>query len=91
VGDLQWARASYNSIRGRISSHWTQTANSFLLKVSIPANTTATVFIPAKPGALTTEGGKPASASKGVNFLRHDNGRAVFAVGSGDYEFSVAD
>jgi len=90
VGDLQWARATYDSIRGRISSSWVQSGNSFSMRVKIPANSTATVFVPAKADTLVRESGKPARESEGVKFLRHEAGRAVFAIGSGDYEFVTA-
>jgi alpha-L-rhamnosidase len=48
VGEITFVKASYNSIRGQIISDWKRTDNSFILKVTIPANTTATVFIPAR-------------------------------------------
>lgn len=47
-GKLTWAKASYNSIRGLIISDWKIEKNLFKLNVSIPANTTATVFLPAE-------------------------------------------
>jgi alpha-L-rhamnosidase len=34
-----------------------------------------------------TESGKPASQSRGVKFLREENGCAVFEIGSGIYDF----
>jgi hypothetical protein len=89
VGDLKWARASYDSVRGRISSHWEREGGAFNLKVSIPANTTATVFVPAQPGAVVHESGKPAAESAEVKFVRQEKDRAVFKVGAGDYRFSL--
>jgi hypothetical protein len=87
VGDITWTRAQFNSIRGKIVSDWKREGDKFALKVSIPANTTATVFVPAKTSAGVTESGKPASSSRGVKFLRDENGCAVFEIGSGDYDF----
>jgi hypothetical protein len=80
VGDVTWAKASYNSIRGKIRSDWKRDASKFTLAVSIPANTTATVYVPAKSAAAVTKTG-------GATFLRMENGRAVFAIESGDYTF----
>lgn len=77
VGDLTWAKASYDSVRGAIVSDWRRENGKFLLNVMIPANTTATVFVP----------GKAARASEGATLLREEDGRTVFAVGSGEYEF----
>jgi hypothetical protein len=87
VGDLTWARASYDSIRGKITSDWKRAGGKFTLNVTIPANTTATVFIPAASAETVTEGGKPAAQSGGVKFLRMENDRAVFEIESGAYTF----
>ena len=53
----------------------------------IPANTTATVFVPAKDAAGVTESGQPANLAAGVKFLRQQANAAVFVVGSGTYRF----
>jgi hypothetical protein len=87
VGDLTWAKASYDSIRGGIVSDWKRDGDKFTLNVTIPANTTATVFVPAKSPAQVMESGKPAKQSTGVKFLRQENDRAVYTIGSGDYTF----
>jgi hypothetical protein len=87
VGDLTWVRADYDSVRGRITSRWRRTDSEFTLGVSIPANTTATVCVPAKDAGSVTEGGLPAGKNPDVHFLRLAEGCAVFAVGSGTYTF----
>jgi hypothetical protein len=87
VGDLKWAKAGYQSIRGEIVSDWKNDAGKFTLGVTIPPNTTATVYVPAKWAEAVTESGRPASQSDGVKFLRLDEGCAVFAVESGKYQF----
>jgi hypothetical protein len=88
IGDLTWAKASYDSIRGKIVSDWKRDGDKFTLKVVIPANTTATVFVPAKSANDVKESGKSADRSKGVGFLRQEKDRAVFAIESGSYEFT---
>ena len=87
VGDLKWAKASYDSIRGTIVSHWHRDGEKFTLRVSIPANTTATVALPARGDGPVTESGRLAAGSPGVKFLRQEKDRAVFAVESGEYKF----
>jgi hypothetical protein len=87
VGDLTWVKASYDSIRGKIVSSWKRDGDKFALNVTIPANTTATVFVPAKSTESVTEAGRSAPLSNGVTFLRMENDRAVFAIGSGQYVF----
>src|ERR1017187_8555237 len=88
VGDLTWSKAGYNSIRGPIRSEWHKSAGKFDLRVTIPANTTATVYLPAKDVKSVTESGKPAEQAKGVKYLRQENDRTIFQVGSGDYLFA---
>lgn len=86
---ITWTRGHYDSIHGRIASDWKWEGDRFTWKVSIPANTTATVYVPAKDAAAVSESGKPVSEAKGVTFVRMDTGRAVMTVGSGDYEFQA--
>jgi alpha-L-rhamnosidase len=45
-GELEWARASYQSVRGRIVSSWRRQEGEFALEVEIPANVFATVVMP---------------------------------------------
>lgn len=80
VGDLAWAKASYQSLRGEIEVEWRRKNGEFKLAVEIPANTTAEVFVP----ALSIESVKAPRTAKS---LRLENGRAVFAIGSGHHEF----
>jgi hypothetical protein len=89
VGDVTWVKASYDSIRGKITSDWKRNGGKFTLKVSIPANTTATVYVPAASLNSVGEGSLnwPAIKAKGVNSFRFENGRAILEIGSGDYTF----
>jgi alpha-L-rhamnosidase len=59
------------------------------MEVTIPANTTATVYVPvaSKNADGVTESGKPALKADGVKFLRMENGAAVYEVGAGFYRF----
>ena len=86
---LDWVKASYDSINGKITTAWKLEAGKFELEVTIPANTTATAHVPAKDQAAVTESGKPAATAEGVKFLRMENGAAIFTVGSGHYRFQA--
>ncbi|MEI6646880.1 MAG: alpha-L-rhamnosidase C-terminal domain-containing protein [bacterium] len=87
VGDLTWVKAHLDSSYGRIASHWEQKGKQFIWNVTVPANTTATVYVPARSAETVTESGKPASKAEGVRFVRMEKDRAVFEVGSGKYRF----
>jgi alpha-L-rhamnosidase len=88
-GGLSWASATLRSIRGPIASAWKLKDGALTLEVSIPANTTATVYIPAAEASTITESGKPAATAEGVHFLRAEQGEAVFEIGSGSYSFAA--
>jgi alpha-L-rhamnosidase len=88
-GELTWLKSRYESIHGPIQSDWKIAGGRFELRVEIPANTTATVYVPAGDAAAVTESGKPAAEARGVKFLNMEDGNAVFAVQSGTYEFAA--
>ena len=85
---LTWARADYDSISGRISSAWKIDGRDFQLDAEVPANTQATIFVPATEADAVREGGGPAARARGVSLLRFAHGAAVFRVGSGAYHFT---
>ena len=60
------------------------------MEITIPANTTATVYVPTSDGQSVTESGKPAAQAAGLKFLRMESGAAVFEAESGDYHFVSA-
>ena len=84
---LTSARASYDSPAGRIQSAWQVNGKHLRLDVTIPPNTTATVFLPAKSASEVSESGRPAVKAPGVSLAHADGGEAVFGVSSGKYRF----
>ena len=88
VGDLKWAKASYNSIHGEITTDWKREKDKFVLNITVPVNTTATVFIPADSLNSIREGTKPVSMVSQISYLKADRDKYVFEVGSGTYHFS---
>ena len=84
---IDWVKASYDSIHGKIVSHWKLDKDRFRLEVTIPTNTTATVFMPAANADGVTEGGKPLSEAKHVQIVRTEQGHVVLLVESGQYCF----
>jgi alpha-L-rhamnosidase len=87
AGDLTFASAWHKCLYGTIRSSWKRGDGRFLLDVTIPANTTATVYIPAKGPAQVLEGRQPATQSKALKLIHIEDGNAVFDVGSGTYSF----
>jgi hypothetical protein len=87
VGDLKWAEATYKSVRGPISLRWDRNGDRFQLAATIPANASATVYLPAAQGAKVTEAGVDAANSPGIRFLGREAHRNVYAIESGSYSF----
>jgi alpha-L-rhamnosidase len=87
VGDLVFVRATHRSLYGLIVSDWKMHDGRFDWTVEIPANTTATVYVPAKDLRTVTESVRPAKRASGVKFRGLEAGRAVFVIGSGRYHF----
>lgn len=82
-GKVTQAKAEYESVYGLITSEWiTDADGSVNIKVQIPANTTAKVYIPAKTGGRITESGKEIKVT-----TESDN--FVIDIGSGAYNFQI--
>lgn len=94
-GTFTYANGSYNSIRGKIESGWKldKTTGKFTYKAVVPANTTATLYLPsASADSAVYESGISADKAEGVKFTEYKNGYAVYELESGSYEFvSTAD
>ena len=88
VGDLSFVKASYDSVRGRIVSEWHRSGHAFSLTVTVPANTTATVRLPASTASSVLESGQPAVSAEGVRFLTATDNSATYQIGSGEYHFA---
>jgi alpha-L-rhamnosidase len=85
---LDWAKTSFESIHGLIATDWKMTGDQLTLQVTVPANTRATVCLPATDVATVTESGQPLDQAKDVKFLRSENGKVYLAIGSGTYKFT---
>jgi len=57
------------------------------MHITIPANTTATLFVPAKNAVGVAESGRPAAQAESVKSLRMENHAAVYAIGPETYWF----
>ncbi len=89
VGSLKEVSAEMPTIRGKVGITITRDAQTYRLKCIIPANMTAEVHLPTTDSSAVTESGRPAAKSEGVKFVGLSDGRSVFAVGAGEYDFSV--
>ena len=80
---LDSVRAVYRSVRGPITSAWHRDpSGSIVVMVTIPANTTAEVELPARSQA--------AVVAPGAQFIGMRGTRAAFSIESGSYRFIIA-
>jgi alpha-L-rhamnosidase len=86
---LKSASVAYDSVRGRIATEWQRKEGKLRLHVTVPANTTAQIVLPAQSAGAITESGHALERAPGVQLLRQEGTNVVVAVGSGRYEFVV--
>ena len=98
---LDFVNASYNSMHGLIKSEWSvrtlqrspaepsekKDASQFEWTITIPANSSAAVYIPAESLTDVMESGADVSKAEGVQSVTFQNGIAIVQVGSGSYKF----
>ncbi|MBQ7699750.1 MAG: family 78 glycoside hydrolase catalytic domain [Clostridia bacterium] len=90
-GGLSYANGEYKSVRGTVKSGW-QAENDVMTKYTctVPANTTATLYLLTDNAANITESGKPLSEAEGVSLISFENGAAVIELASGAYSFEIS-
>jgi alpha-L-rhamnosidase len=73
LDQLEWAKGSYASVRGRIVSEWRHTPEALRWDVTVPGNTQARLFLPVPKGVDgVRESGRPVRSAVGVTIV--DNG-----------------
>ena len=91
VGDLKWAQGSYDCMYGTIATDWKMENNSFQLRVDIPPNTLAIVYLPATGHSNIFENSRLIEKNKEIKWLGYEKGKAKLKLGSGSYFFVVKD
>ncbi|WP_462253405.1 family 78 glycoside hydrolase catalytic domain [Ferruginibacter sp.] len=88
-GGFTHASASLQTYYGTLSSGWKTEAGKIILDVEIPANTTATVYVPAANAEAITENGTALSSLKDITVTGKENDFVILKIGSGKYHFEV--
>jgi alpha-L-rhamnosidase len=91
-GSLTSCRASYNSIYGKIISDWMiDNDHSFVIKLEIPANTSATLILPAKSLKQFIAKNSLISHFKSIKIQKFNDSKVILNVDSGKYVFTSVD
>jgi alpha-L-rhamnosidase len=90
---LNYARATFESSYGTIVSGWERKDGKIIIRVSIPANTSATVMIPVDDAGRVTENGHQLNAADQTIKTESDleGKKLALTRGSGDYSFEFAE
>jgi alpha-L-rhamnosidase len=85
---VDFARASYRTMHGEISSEWKRADGKLTWNIRIPANTAATVFIPSAPDSAVTENGSPVDQAAGLRVIGRENHFLICEAVAGVYAFT---
>ena len=91
VGDLKFVKATHQSPYGLIASDWRRDGHHLQWRITVPPNTTATVWVPAGANAKVRESGQLIATTGGATQLRRTADRVVLKVLPGSYRFDVDD
>jgi alpha-L-rhamnosidase len=83
------AKAELQTYYGKASSAWQLQNKQLVLSVEVPANTSASIFIPAKHVEAITEGGKRLSGISELKIIGKEGEYINVEAGSGKYVFKV--
>ena len=88
---ITFTDADFASDYGSIKAEWQcEGTKEMTYRVTIPANTTATLRLPIADGLYIYESGILAEEAEGVQYIGTADGYASFEVGSGSYLFMVS-
>ena len=88
-GGFSFAAANLQTRYGKLSSGWKIDNGKLVIDAEIPANTTATIYIPASNADAISENGKPLNSIKDIQIAGTENNYVLLKVGSGKYQFST--
>lgn len=89
TGGMTYAKGYYDSMYGRIESSWKKENDVVTYQFTVPANTTARLYLPAVSVKKITEGNKSLKKSKGVEYVDMKDGKVILELSSGSYSFEI--
>jgi hypothetical protein len=81
------AFARYDSVLGKIVSHWSRNATDVTLDITIPPGSSATIYLPTNMSESVRESGRPLRLATGVQSIAVEDGMLKCIAGSGEYHF----
>jgi alpha-L-rhamnosidase len=87
VPEVSFAESAVESPYGRIESRWERQGGRTELSVTVPPNSVATVYIPARSADRITESGVNIGKSEEITLQGTAGGYVMVEVGAGKYKF----
>jgi alpha-L-rhamnosidase len=88
---LTYAKATFESLYGTVVSGWERKEGKIIVKVIIPANTTAEILLPEGDPEQISESGTAVMGNRKLLSAGKENGRTAITAGSGEYLFEFAE
>jgi alpha-L-rhamnosidase len=89
IAGLNYVNASFDSPYGKIVSNWKKDKKSFSWNITVPANTSAEIYLPVSNQKSISESGKNIVEAEGVQFIRQDGNKLIYQIKSGNYAFQI--
>lgn len=89
AGNMTYAKGYYDSMYGRIESSWKVEKDAVIYQCTVPANTTATLYLPATSVKNIVEGNRTLKKSKGIEYVGTEDGKVVLRLLAGKYFFML--
>jgi alpha-L-rhamnosidase len=90
VEELKYVTYNNNTVYGEGGITWRNEKDAFVMEITVPVSTYATVYVPATDLSQITERGTAPDLSTDVLFKEIKDGYALFNVESGNYRFRVS-
>lgn len=88
IQELSHVDASYTTPYGKVTSSWKKNLSHLVWDITIPANSSAIVYLPSDKSQIK-EGNLPAAKAKDVKYIGTEGNSTIWEVGSGSYTFTV--
>ena len=89
IDGISWLKSSYHSMNGDIVSEWGKSGEKLLMKVGIPVNTVANIYVPGNDAEKILVNGRKLTTDRNLKMKGKEEGYIIIEAGSGRYNFQV--
>lgn len=89
AGDVTFAKYSNLTPYGTTSVSWKKNNDSFVMDITVPVGSTATVYVPLTKSGEVLESGRKIKRFRNVSYQGIEEGYAIYFVSSGNYKFET--